>query len=123
MENFIIIVLIVVGILQIMLFFKIWGMANNTKRIKDCISDKKRLSYHILTGDSEKIKQFLDEQICIELSSAYEEFHFGASTSSSQYTETYQRYIKLYERLNLDFPEHLKSYKKPSSIFNKIYKE
>ena len=35
METFMAIVFLVFGILQIILFFKIWGMTNNVKKIKD----------------------------------------------------------------------------------------
>lgn len=35
METFMAIVFLVFGILQIILFFKIWGMINNVKKIKD----------------------------------------------------------------------------------------
>lgn len=35
MEDFIALVLIVFGILQIILFFKIWGMTNNVKEMRD----------------------------------------------------------------------------------------
>lgn len=34
-EAFIVLVLIVVGILNIILFFKIWGMTNNVKEMRD----------------------------------------------------------------------------------------
>lgn len=34
MEVFLSIVLLVFGVLQIILFFKLWGMTNNTKEIK-----------------------------------------------------------------------------------------
>ena len=35
METFMAIVFLVFGILQIILFFKIWGMTNNVKKIKN----------------------------------------------------------------------------------------
>lgn len=35
MEAFMVLVLIVVGILNIILFFKIWGMTNNVKEMRD----------------------------------------------------------------------------------------
>ena len=34
METFMAIVFLVFGILQIILFFKVWGMTNNVKKIK-----------------------------------------------------------------------------------------
>ncbi|WP_298113200.1 hypothetical protein [uncultured Bacteroides sp.] len=37
MVDFLFYVLLVFGILQIILFFKIWGMTNDIKAIKDCL--------------------------------------------------------------------------------------
>ena len=39
METFMAIVFLVFGILQIILFFKVWGMTNNVKKIKDKLSE------------------------------------------------------------------------------------
>lgn len=40
METFMTIVFLVFGILQIILFFKIWGMTNNVKKIKEAFLEK-----------------------------------------------------------------------------------
>ncbi len=37
MVDFLFYVLLILGILQIILFFKIWGMTNDIKAIKDCL--------------------------------------------------------------------------------------
>lgn len=42
---FVSIVIIVFGILQIILFFKIWGMTNNIKEIKNLIKFEVRKDY------------------------------------------------------------------------------
>ena len=39
METFMAIVFLVFGILQIILFFKVWGMTNDVKKIKDKLSE------------------------------------------------------------------------------------
>ena len=39
METFMALVFLVFGILQIILFFKVWGMTNNVKKIKDKLSE------------------------------------------------------------------------------------
>jgi hypothetical protein len=43
MSNFLTFVLCVFGVLQIILFFKIWGMTNDTKKIKDMLNMRNRL--------------------------------------------------------------------------------
>lgn len=40
METFMAIVFLVFGILQIILFFKVWGMTNNVKKIKETFLEK-----------------------------------------------------------------------------------
>lgn len=48
MENitlFVSIVIIVFGVLQIILFFKLWGMTSNVKRIKDNIINGTDVSF------------------------------------------------------------------------------
>lgn len=40
METFMTIVFLVFGILQIILFFKVWGMTNNVKKIKEAFLEK-----------------------------------------------------------------------------------
>ncbi len=44
MNAFVNFILIVFGILQIILFFKIWGMTNDTEKIKSMLNLRNRLS-------------------------------------------------------------------------------
>lgn len=64
------IVFIVFGILQIILFFKIWGMTNDVKRISECVTPKNpkdncisdlmaTAKKDIYIGDTEKAKRSL----------------------------------------------------------------
>lgn len=43
--NIIYIVMLVFGILQIVLFFKVWGMTNNVKELKDLYSERSKELY------------------------------------------------------------------------------
>ncbi len=45
MDVFIIFVIIVFGVLSIILFFKVWGMSNNTAKIWKSISQKQQHKY------------------------------------------------------------------------------
>lgn len=53
MYEFLSIILIVFGVLQIMLFFKMWGMANDVSKIRDLL-DSKLSSQHV-AGDNSAI--------------------------------------------------------------------
>lgn len=63
-------IIIVFGILQIILFFKIWGMTNNTKRIwnkmnENGLIEKACASY--IKGNIDEIEKLLHEAFLLEL--------------------------------------------------------
>ena len=63
METFMTIVFLVFGILQIILFFKIWGMTNNVKKIKEAFLEKDFPAEYLLVkpylGDKEAARRML----------------------------------------------------------------
>lgn len=73
MEIFIAIIAIVVGALQIVLFFKIWKMTNDVRKIKKKIdadleidrTDKIRIA--LLKGDKQKAIELLTDKLATEL--------------------------------------------------------
>lgn len=73
MEIFIAIITIVVGVLQIVLFFKIWKMTNDVRKIKKKIdadleidrTDKIRIA--LLKGDKQKAIELLTDKLATEL--------------------------------------------------------
>lgn len=73
MEIFIAIITIVVGVLQIVLFFKIWVMTNDVKKIKKKMDadieidriDKIRIA--LLKGDKQKAIELLTDKLATEL--------------------------------------------------------
>lgn len=73
MEIFITIITIVVGVLQIVLFFKLWSMTNDVRKIKKKIdadleidrTDKIRIA--LLKGDKQKAIELLTDKLATEL--------------------------------------------------------
>lgn len=73
MEIFIAIITIVVGVLQIVLFFKLWKMTNDVRKIKKKIdadleidrTDKIRIA--LLKGDKQKAIELLTDKLATEL--------------------------------------------------------
>ena len=73
MSIFISIIAIVVGVLQIVLFFKIWVMTNDVKKIKEKMDadieidriDKIRIA--LLKGDKQKAIELLTDKLATEL--------------------------------------------------------
>ena len=46
MITFLTIIYVVFAVLQIILFFKVWGMTNNVKKMKDIVSKHAERSYY-----------------------------------------------------------------------------
>ena len=96
------IVIIAFGILQIILFFKVWGMTNNVKRIWKKIDNKDFLSdacVSYIKGNLEETERLANE----------------ASKSSESYEDWIDNYIKIKEKYTRIF----KKIDKPAPDFNK----
>lgn len=73
MSNFILIIIIIAGVLQIVLFFKVWVMTNDVRKIKKKIdadleidrTDKIRIA--LLKGDKQKAIELLTDKLATEL--------------------------------------------------------
>lgn len=84
------IVMIVFGILQIILFFKIWGMTNNVKRIWKKIDNKDFLSdacVSYIKGNLEETERLANEAFLQEVALL--------SKSSESYEDWIDNYIKI----------------------------
>ena len=104
MEYLTIVTCVVIGVLNIILFFKVWSMTNNVKHIKDIICDKK-LSRNeiemIIINDS-----YTDEEVAKILSSdflresimlyrkSYNDDGFG-----KDYNTEYNELVSFYKRM------------------------
>lgn len=108
------IVIIVFGILQIILFFKIWGMTNNVDRIWKKINTpearcRAELSY--LQGNIEETEKLLHEAFLkevVELSQATEDW--GEWEAGYNYLE--EKYEKAFKKINKPIPDFQK-YRNP----------
>ena len=88
------IVMIVFGILQIILFFKIWGMTNNVKRIWKKIDNKDFLSdacVSYIKGNLEETERLANEAFLQEVALL--------SKSSESYEDWIDNYIKIKEKI------------------------
>ena len=114
---FVSIVIIVFGILQIILFFKLWGMTNDVSKIKSNIvknetaiskdSFDKEFYALILSGNKGKAKELLFKEIC-----STEEFSKMRVTGINENFFTnevnslknrYNKYLSIVECENIDF--------------------
>ena len=87
------IVIIAFGILQIILFFKVWGMTNNVKRIWKNIDNKDFLSdacVSYIKGNLEETERLANEAFLQEVALL--------SKSSESYEDWIDNYIKIKEK-------------------------
>lgn len=117
MENlsFLEIIFVILGILQIILFFKIWAMANNIKNIKCLISKPEnsemqveeylrdaKLSY--INNNKEACTTFLEKAFFTEIK--------GSGISFKQYKQIFphriKEYTSLHEQYGINIPDFSK---------------
>ena len=104
------IVIIAFGILQIILFFKVWGMTNNVKRIWKKIDNKDFLSNACISyikGDLEETEKLANEAFIQEV----------ALLSKS--SESYEAWADGYKELKEKYTRIFKKIDKPTPDFNK----
>lgn len=99
MTTFLAIVTIVAGVLQIILFFKIWGMTNNVSAIKNTLSDENRSAYILqdgqasaLAGDNETAIRKYKEAFLVKVLATYNEIrlnYMGGAYNQDDREETY----------------------------------
>lgn len=72
---FVSIVIIVFGILQIILFFKLWGMTNDVKKIRKSLpnvsSDLSPAKMEFIIGNTDKAKEMLKKEFVLDIYESY----------------------------------------------------
>lgn len=120
------VILIIFGVLQIILFFKIWGMTNDVKELKNefmSIPSKWALNKAILKGDKHKVEEILFNAMYIRIKKAYDDtipdidgtkkeiFAKQIFTIKNEYKERYLKY-------DINFPEIIDKIETPEDIEN-----
>ena len=72
---FVSIVIIVFGILQIILFFKLWGMTNDVKKVRKSLpnvsSDLSPAKMEFIIGNTDKAKEMLKKEFVLDVYESY----------------------------------------------------
>lgn len=107
MAEFVSIIIIVFGLLQIILFFKVWGMTNKVSAIKLKLEENSlytaaRKAY--VLGDLVKAKALLDEcyaegVILVKQTSAY------GGEYETKFNDLNDRYTKVYKKMGIEMPD------------------
>lgn len=124
MTTFLAIVTIVAGVLQIILFFKIWIMTNNVSVIKDTLSDENRSAYILqdgqaaaLAGDNETAIRKYKEAFLMDVLGIYNEIasswgeEYKPADREKAYSETYGLIISQYKKRMEKVGGHLEAEK------------
>lgn len=119
MIDFLTIVFLVFGVLQIILFFKVWGMTNDVNKITGKLQCEKDSTWNVrralLYGDKELAKKEL--MSCII--SDFEKFGDGGY-GFNQVEDIIAKYEPAFKQLGMDIPENLKNIKTYADIKNII---
>lgn len=114
MENtssLVLIIIIVFGILQIMLFFKLWGMTNNISKIKSKLfkMDDSVQKYDMLLI-SEKYDQaytILTDEITRDICKIYHLYSFNKFQYDNGFQKVIDRYKPKFEMIKKEIPEYI----------------
>ena len=90
------ILFLVFGVLQIILFFKVWGMTNNVKRIKDGLAQKgtigegsvdEKVRLQLLLGNKEDARRILLVQMAQAIDKVYDKLLVNGSQADAIYEQ------------------------------------
>lgn len=101
METLLIIILIVFGVLQVILFIKIWDITNSVKRIKDnlCPHPFDKVRKHVIKGENDKIEESLIDALIFDI----ESLRSSSDYSSIQHVKDV--YKPLFDKIGFTFPD------------------
>lgn len=100
---FLSLIFIVFGVLQIILFFKLWGMTNDVRAIKKIIQpDEQSIIRDILKGSD--VKNALFDNMFDEMYLLYK-----TGNDYTTYSTIIEKYQALYQRACVEFPERFKN--------------
>lgn len=105
MFTFVGIIIIVFGVLQIILFFKMWGMTNDTKKIKDLVQangypdDVYPAKIEFALGNTEKAKEMVNRDFVCEVYKLYSEVSASSMSEESEYSKGFNQIESKYREI------------------------
>lgn len=109
MFTFVGIIIIVFGVLQIILFFKMWGMTNDVgninSKLHEAKDENKEYELLMISGKDEAVYQILTNKLSKDIHEAYQSF------SESYYEKEVKRLLEIYkskfQKIGKEIPDHL----------------
>lgn len=111
------IILLIFAVLQIVLFFKIWGMTNDIKSIKEKINPKDRLwetKRAILKGNKEMASSLIVDAMLDDIQASIFS-HYGSMNSMKEVKEKYE---PIFEKVEVEMPEAIRKLESFSDVTN-----
>ena len=109
----------IVGLLHVILFFKIWGMTNDVDKLKERFCTpyfsgvKKKFTEYYLCGEYEEAYKFLNHYLVSEM---HERFYTQSRNGNSYkkefedwFAKLIDRFSKYYRLIGKDVPDNLKN--------------
>ena len=125
--EFLTIVLIIWGILEILLFFKIWGMTNDVRKIEGLLNEnysinslalEAKIRKDIICGDKEHAKKLLLANFFKQVNTKYEsEYQVHPTATIEEYVNTLQ---SQFNQIGEELPDNIKNLKKLSD-FSRVF--
>ena len=108
---FLAIVFLVMGILQIILFFKVWGMTNYVKKLTQSITSPSLLDLAnkaYLFGNKDAAKDLIEDLICQELTAIANTEYYTDKFFSEMYNISVNKHKQQCERMDIivDFTKY-----------------
>lgn len=119
-------VMIAFGILQIILFFKVWIMTDDVKKLKNELiggSDDWTFRKAVLKGDKTLISKMLFNEMFVEIKECYKDYTTDTVENKKQlftdkFSKLKERYEKKYLKYGIEFPEAVSRIETPEDIEN-----
>ena len=125
--NFVSIIIIIFGILQIILFFKMWGMTSDVRKIKhalqgsNCPNNMDSAKIELLIGNKEKAEEMFRKEFIVDVYKLY--LKTIASQASNEYVSRFNNIENRYRgrvhnaSLFIDFGQY-STFDKAKKIFD-----
>ena len=130
-EELIILVSVVAGVLQIVLFFKLWVMTNDVKKLRETLTSERAVNFKfevrklLCSGNKEKAKELLLNRFYKELSVLnYAGLDKGASNYAqvqnnidSDFNKLKAEFEKQCTKIGVEVPEDIKNMKSGNEFY------
>lgn len=112
------IILLVFGVLQIILFFKLWGMTNNVRNIWQKIDESEMIRFYLITDQKGKAYQCIISRLYNDLSN---DVLFMSKNGFRKKTgDIIEKYHKMVEEIGYELPDMLSTPDKFYENYKKI---